>query len=373
MDQRASQTGPNDKGSVSVQADFPMGGGRTGGLIRVFDWSLTPLGSIESWPRSLRSIVQMMVQQRHAMCIFWGPALSMLYNDSYGPMLGKREAGAMGRPFADVWADVWQDVKPFADQALSGQGTFSEDLRLIMTRNGYEEETFWTFSYSPIYDDDGRIAGLINVAVETTASVRGRSTQQEIQRELLHRIKNSLAVTSAVVTATLRHASSLTEARTEVERRISALSEAQALVTQSERVDIRTIIASAMKAHLDGEDRLVMTGPPIALPPHQAVGLSLAVYELATNALKYGALSNTDGRVRVAWEHTDGQFRFAWQELAGPAVIAPTRRGFGSRLTNQIVAAYFAGSGATTYEAGGVRFELTGTIEASTPSDRAAS
>ena len=348
MAQRASQTGPSDKGSLSVHAEFPMDGGRTGGLIRAFDWSLTPLGSIESWPQLLRSIVQMMVKQRHAMCIFWGPALAMLYNDAYAPMLGKREAGAMGRPFADVWADVWDDVRPFAEQALSGQGTFSEDLRLVMTRNGFDEETFWTFSYSPVYDDDGRVAGLINVAVETTASVRGRSTQQEVQRELLHRMKNSLAVTSAVVTATLRHASSLAEARTEVERRIAALSDAQALVTQTDRVDIRTIVSAAMKAHLDTDDRLGMTGPPIALPSHQAVGLSLAVYELATNALKYGALSNTGGRVRVDWDHNDGKFSFAWQELAGPAVVAPTRRGFGSRLTSQIVVAYFAGSGQTT-------------------------
>ena len=355
---------------MSVQAEFPLGGGRTGNLIRSFEWGLTPLNSIESWPQSLRSIIQMMVQQRHAICVFWGPGLTMLYNDAYAPMLGKREAGAMGRRFADVWADVWADVKPFVDQALSGEGTFSEDLRLIMTRNGYEEETFWTFSYSPLYDDEGRIAGLINVAVETTASVRGRLAQEGVQRELLHRMKNSLAVTSAVVTATLRHASSLVEARTEVERRIAALSEAQTLVTQSDKVDIRTIVSAAMRAHLSGEHRLVMTGPAIALPSHQAVGLSLAVYELATNALKYGALSNSEGRVRVDWDHTEGQFRFAWQELAGPAVVAPTRRGFGSRLTNQIVAAYFAGSGQTTYEADGVRFELTGTIETSTSSDR---
>ncbi|MDO1582245.1 sensor histidine kinase [Rhizobium oryzicola] len=344
--------------------DFPRDGGEMGRAIRAFNWSKTSMGAIDTWPVSLRSVVQMMVQQGHAICLFWGDDLNIVYNDAYRPFLGAKERGALGQPFQEIWSDVWEDVKPFVAEALAGRSTFTEDLRLIMHRNGYPEETFWTFSYSPLYDDAGRVAGLIDVAVDTTAAVKSRRNEELLRRELVHRVKNSVAVTTAVVSATMRHAETLEEARDTISKRIAALGKAQNLIHQSETdADLASIIRESMEAHLDEPQRLIVSGPDVRVSPQQAVGLSLAVYELATNALKYGALSTESGRIAISWStREDKSFRFIWQESGGPPVQGPRRRGFGSRLTDQIVANYFSGTGVTLYERDGLMFELNGTL-----------
>jgi two-component sensor histidine kinase len=344
--------------------EFPRDGGQMGRAIREFDWSGTTLGPPHAWPQALRAVVQMSLSQKHAICLFWGPELTMIYNDAYAPMLGDRQSWALGRPFAEVWSDVWPQVKPIADQALAGDGTFHENMHLVMTRKGYEEDTYWTFSYSPLYDDEGHVRGLIDVAVDTTPMVLSQREAQVLQRELVHRVKNSLAVTSAIVTASMRNAASVDEARTTIMDRIKALGDAQNLMTQGAgRVEVRQIVAEAMRAQLDDVARADIEGPRVALESQQAVGLSLAVYELATNAMKYGALSNAQGRIEVRWElGTDRAFRFSWQERGGPPVHPPQRTGFGSRLTSRVVASYFGGTGETHYDPDGIRFELSGHV-----------
>jgi len=138
-------------------------------------------------------------------------------------------------------------VKPFVDQALSGEGTWSEDFPLTMMRNGYPEETHWTFSYSPLYDDD-QITGMINIALETTQSVIARRNQSALQHELMHRAKNNLAVTTAVVSSTLRYATSLDAARETVAARISALSKAQDMLRANEsEASISEIVTVALR------------------------------------------------------------------------------------------------------------------------------
>lgn len=344
-----------------------FGNGRMGMRTQEYDWSATSLGAVSTWSESLTTIVELMLSQKQAICMFWGDQLNIFYNDAYAPLLGAKESGALGMPAAEVWSDIWPDIKPFVDQAMSGHGTWAEEFPLTMHRNGYREETFWTFSYSPLYEN-GRVMGMMNVALDATPGVLAKRKQEALQRELVHRVKNTLAVTAAVVSSTLRQATTIEEARATVADRIAALGAAQELLNSSnEHTPIREIIEAAMKAHLDGPDRAVITGPNIRVSSQQAVGLSLAVYELATNALKYGALSNEAGRVEISWDaDQDGRFSFAWQETGGPIVLPPTRSGFGSKLTDRIVASYFEGEGKTTYNPGGVRFELTGTISLGT-------
>ncbi|WP_354062063.1 HWE histidine kinase domain-containing protein [Devosia sp. 2618] len=289
----------------------------------------------------------------------------MLYNESYAPMLGGLEPRALGGAFKEVWADVWTAIEPFVKTALSGEGTFSENLRLIMDRNGFEEETFWTFSYSPVYDDHGEIAGILNVTIETTQIVVSKRSQATMQRELVHRVKNSLAVTSAIVNQSLRSAVSLEEARDTISRRIQALGDAQSLLaTSAAETDIGSVVKEALRPHIDRVGRAVANGSPLRISSEQAVGLSMAVYELATNAIKYGALSSEAGTISVNWEiQDDGTFRFKWQEAGGPEVQPPARNGFGSKLTNRIVGTYFSGQGATEYHPEGVRYELVGRLD----------
>ncbi|WP_253204044.1 sensor histidine kinase [Rhizobium sp. X9] len=349
--------------------DFPHDDSEMGKAIRHFDWSSTSVGPISTWPVSLKTTVQMILKQGHAICLFWGPDLNIIYNDAYRPFLGLKEEGALGKPFHIIWSDVWNDVKPFVDQALSGTGTFAEDMHLVMDRNGYPEDTYWTFSYSPLYDDQGKIAGLIDIAVDTTGAVQSRSREELLRRELVHRVKNTMAITTAVVSATLRHSQSLDEARDTIKKRIAALGNAQNLMHASgQGTSIAELIYSSVHPHLDDRTRVTISGPDLEIAPQQALGLSLAVYELATNALKYGALSNENGKVDIVWTlDEDDRFALRWREAGGPAVRTPTRKGFGSRLTNQIVAAYFSGEGRTFYYPDGLVFELEGKYETTTP------
>lgn len=336
-----------------------------GAAIRTYPWHETGLGPIDSWPVALRAVVQMMLQQKQSICLFWGPELRILYNDAYAPLLGGREPTALGQPFQQVWSDVWDELKPFRESALSGEGTFAEDLRLIMTRNGFEEETFWTFSYSPLYDDDGIVAGLINVAVDSTPTVVARRSHEVMQRELLHRVKNSLAVTSAIVNQSLRKAKSMEEARQTVTSRIQALSQAQELLAASAaETDIDTVVRAALAPHIDRTDAVTISGPNLKVSVQQAIGLSMVVYELATNAIKYGAFTADSGTIAIAWTHDDdGSFGFHWREQGGPAVVAPSATGFGSVLTNRIVGSYFNGSASTEYHPDGLRYDLNGRLK----------
>lgn len=157
--------------------DFLSGGGEMGALFRAHDWSATPLGPVEGWPQSLRSAVGLMLANRHLMFVAWGPELAFLYNDGYRPVFGRKHPGALGQPFREVWSEIWDDIEPLVDTALAGEATWSEDLHLVMERNGYPEDCWYTFSYSPIRDESGAVAGLFCAGSETTKRVQADRRQ----------------------------------------------------------------------------------------------------------------------------------------------------------------------------------------------------
>ena len=340
-----------------------LGKGRMGSRIAANDWSTTSLGPIDRWTPALRTTIEMMLGQRQAICIFWGPDLTLLYNDAYAPILGARDADALGKPAYEVWHDVWENILPFVETAFAGEGTWSEELPLVMTRNGDPEQTYWTFSYSPLYEN-GQISGMINVALDATLAVENRQRSEALKTELVHRAKNMLTVASAIISSSLRDVAEAQEARTNLLARMNALGKAQDLLqSESGSILLEDVIHAACEAHLDKPDRLGLSGPKVLLSQQQAVGMSLALYELATNAVKYGCLTTESGKVDISWSiDADTQFRFTWQESGGPPVSEPSSKGFGSRLTSRIVAAYFYGSGETTYEPSGIRYTLCGKL-----------
>jgi signal transduction histidine kinase len=149
--------------------------GEMAALMRVKDWRSTPLGPVEGWPQSLRTIVRVLLTSRFAMWMGWGPELTFLYNDAYGAMtLGAKHPWALGRPSHEVWAEIWTEIGPRIQQVMqTGTATWDEDLLLFLERNGYPEETYHTFSYSPIAGDDGSISGMLCVVTEETNRVIG--------------------------------------------------------------------------------------------------------------------------------------------------------------------------------------------------------
>jgi len=149
--------------------EFFTNGGEMGQRMRDLDWSQTPLGLPVLWPQSLRTAVQIMLGSRYAMWMGWGPELTFFYNDAYAPTLANKHPWALGKPSREVWREIWHDIGPRVDEVLTtGHATYDRDLLLILQRSGYPEETFHTFSYSPLPDDSGGVGGLLCVVIEDT-------------------------------------------------------------------------------------------------------------------------------------------------------------------------------------------------------------
>ncbi len=514
--------------------DFLTGGGEMGALVRSHDWGRSALGPSDGWPQSLRTAVSIMLNSAHPMFLAWGPSLIFIYNDAYAPILGIRHPQALGQPFQDIWSDIWQDITPLIETALSGRATWSEDLHLLMQRKGYPEDTWYTFSYSPIRDESGGVGGLFCACTETTAKVliqqrltfqvelserlRAAGTEAEVRRvasallcerlgadragykefdpdgehfvidngwrhdglppisgrhalsdfgvevaeglrsgrslrvddvatdprtrdatpafaalqarallmtplmrdgrivaavsahmaqprrwtdmdealvaavvdqgwqalerlrgearlrllvnELNHRVKNTLATVQSIASHTLRGAASPQAARADFEARILSLSRAHDVLTRQtwEGADLDEIAATTLEPFAAlGDGRLVRQGPHVRVSPREALALSMALHELATNASKYGALSGDEGRVSLEWDLGRGvrarRLRLTWTETGGPPVSPPPRRGFGTRLIERGLARELNGSARVTFAPQGVVCTVEAVLE----------
>ncbi|MCJ2129048.1 PAS domain S-box protein [Methylobacterium sp. E-045] len=152
---------------------FPVGGGAMGDAIRSHDWSSTPLGPIDGWPAALRISLSNMLNSPESMYLVWGPALTLLFNDAYRPILGPRLDEALGRPLPVVWPDAWGAVRPAVERAFAGKAGRFVDDPIAMARHGTEEATWWSYSFSPIFDGPD-VSGILCLTTETSDRVLAR-------------------------------------------------------------------------------------------------------------------------------------------------------------------------------------------------------
>ena len=178
---------------MTQDLEFLAGGGHVGAQMRAQDWSSSPLGPPAAWPQSLRSVVGLLLQSQFPMFVAWGPELGFLYNDSYAEILGAKHPLALGRPFHDIWSEIWTDISPLIEAAIAGRATYHEDLPLLMNRKGYEEQTWFTFSYSPVRDERGKVAGMFCAVCETTSKVLAERGLRELNQTLEQRVTETLA------------------------------------------------------------------------------------------------------------------------------------------------------------------------------------
>lgn len=184
-----------------IEGEWPLGSGKMARLIRSYDWSGSELGAISSWPSTLKNFLDLILNSKFPMVIAWGPNLKFLYNDAYSDLIGAKHPKALGSSFLDIWHEVWPDILPFIDTALTGKSTWIQDLRLVMNRHGYDEETFFTFSYSPIIECNGLVSGIFCTVTETTHHVmNARLLQSEIskQRSFFELIDEGACIVEAV-------------------------------------------------------------------------------------------------------------------------------------------------------------------------------
>jgi hypothetical protein len=155
----------------ATKFDLFAGQGEMRALMRARDWSTSPLGHPDTWPQALRIVVSLMLDSKFPMFVAWGPELGFLYNDAYAEILGAKHSTALGRRFHDVWAEIWMVISPLIERALAGEASYLENLPLRMWRKGHEEQTWFTFSYSPMRDESGAVSGMYCACTETTAQM----------------------------------------------------------------------------------------------------------------------------------------------------------------------------------------------------------
>jgi len=153
------------------QTDWLVGGGEMARVIKAKDWSCTPLGPIATWPQSLRTTVSLVQASNSPISLAWGPAHTQIYNDGYWPICGAKHPQAMGQDYRECWASAWPVIGEAYDAAWSGRSAYLEKMRMFLDRYGALEETWFTFSFSPITDESGKIGGLFHPVTELTGQM----------------------------------------------------------------------------------------------------------------------------------------------------------------------------------------------------------
>jgi two-component sensor histidine kinase len=268
------------------------------------------------------------------------------------------------------WPDFWEGAgnveakKAVATAIAGGVGRFSGHAN---TAKGTPR--YWDVQVSPILGDDGKPSQLLSISRDITEQFRSVQALREASErqalltgELEHRIKNTLAVVSAMARQTLR-GDHLAVEREKFDDRLQLLSQAHDMLTKSNwaGAPIKDVVEGALAPYRTGQGRFHISGPDLQLNPKQALALAMAMHELMTNAIKYGSLS-CDANVDIVWSNDviDNNFRLTWTESGGPKVVEPQHdaKGFGSRLLDRILINDFDGSAKTHYRSSGLVFEL---------------
>jgi two-component system CheB/CheR fusion protein len=261
-------------------------------------------------------------------------ARQMLGFDSFPDDLTRYEGlGAVhpdGRPYA---------VEEYPTVRVLKSGTEVDREEMIFERDG--ERRRWIVDSAPVRDAEGKLVAAVTTFLDIEEQRRSEEHRQLLIDELNHRVKNTLAVVQSIANQTFRRADVAREAVEAFETRLTALSTAHNLLTRTSwrHADLRDLVEGLRDAHAGWRARIRQSGQQVRLAPKQAIALSLALHELCTNAMKYGALSVEDGTVEVTWHKTgDAGFELFWTEAGGPSVEPPAREGFGLRMMRMALA-----------------------------------
>ncbi|MBB3998112.1 sensor histidine kinase [Aureimonas pseudogalii] len=266
-------------------------------------------------------------------------------NEAYRTFVGGREI--LGLSLVQALPEIkGQGIEAaFDDVYRTGKARIAHDQRvLIADAGGTLREAFVDFSYHPIRTRDGEISGIFVQSYDRTQSVRALQQQRLLIDELNHRVKNTLSTVQSLARRSFRTNEDREDARRVFEARILALSNAHNLLSEQrwESADLRTILQLELGAF--GDERFVVDGPSIPLTPRAAIALAMVFHELASNAVKYGGLSQAGGGLSIHWKVTDGRLVFQWEETGLPGDAQEPRPGFGMRMLERIVTGELEGN-----------------------------
>jgi two-component sensor histidine kinase/PAS domain-containing protein len=252
-----------------------------------------------------------------------------------------------------MWASVAKALNP------EGEGRYDVEYRVKQLDGSWRWLSAWGLVEFEGNGAERKPVAIAGASRDLSEIKRAEELQRLLVNELNHRVKNSMATIQSVVTTTLRSAPDLESARKAVDARIISLAGAHDLLTERSWLgaDLKDIIARVFAPF--GTGQLTVEGPSLDVPPKQALALALALHELATNATKYGALSRPGGRVELRWEEQDEQLHLSWRESGGPQVVPRSRRGFGSRLLEDVLSSDLDGQSRLEFAPDGVRCWIT--------------
>lgn len=263
--------------------------------------------------------------------------------------------------YDEIVAQVHPDDRPRREaamaQSLAGGGQYRVEYR-VRWPNGEEREL--EMRGAPVFGARRQLLGMAGVSIDVTPRKKVEARDRLLREELNHRLKNAMTTVQALASHSLRDADSPEVFRERFGARLEALGRSLALPDEGEAATLAGVLAQALAPYCEASgDRIVLDGPIVLLTPRQAQALGLMAHELATNAVKYGALSGETGRVSVTWALDDDEAQLLWRESGGPAVTPPTRRGFGSRLIERAAPLELGGRATVDYGADGVRCRLS--------------
>jgi two-component sensor histidine kinase len=356
----------------SREEEFPLGGSEMSALVRALDWSKTGLGPISAWPAHLKATISLMLPAQAQIVLFWGPEFVALYNDAYAPTIGDKHPRALGLPAKENWAELWDDLEPLLRRVLdTGETVFAKDRPFYIERRGYPENVYFDISYSPVRNEAGRVEGVLCIVNETTERVVAQERQRLLLRETNHRLKNLFAMVDAMITLSVRSARTPQEFAEALRGRLAALLRAKELVrpgimgtehATSERTTVDELVRTILQPYDDdtARERVSASGPDVVVGATAVTSLALALHESATNAVKYGALSEPNGAIHIKWETLGDDFRLEWEETGGPAiVVAPNVSGFGRVLTDRSIISQLGGKIEYDWQRNGLRLMMT--------------
>jgi PAS domain S-box-containing protein len=292
-----------------------------------------------------------------------------MVNPEYQTLVGDRVV--VGKTLAEAMPEIAeQGYLALMDEVFRTGQTVRRAAERVMFARGPGAplaERYVDFVYQPIRDDSGKVASIFTQGSDVTERVRAENHQKLLINELNHRVKNTLTSIQSIVSQTLRGAQTKEEASKAITDRILALSRAHNVLTAEnwDGAELGAMVDSALEAFkVNGREAIRVVGPDLRVGPHAAMSIALALHELATNAVKYGALSSAGGKVDIGWQLSGDDFELIWAESGGPPVIPTDRKGFGSRLLLQVLPRELQGTADIDYRPQGIAFRLSTSLEA---------
>ncbi|PWV99102.1 PAS domain S-box-containing protein [Hoeflea marina] len=293
----------------------------------------------------------------------------LMFDAAFAQMFGaaRQDESGMGgveQLLEGVHGDDREQLGARIRQAIDAGEQFHAEYRIVLADGSVR----WVSARGMCHrDEDGLPTRFVGAAMDMTDRKQAELHRQLLTQEMDHRVKNMLARVQAIVNQTLRDGVDLAEGRDKIAARLSALSRAQDILTgrQLAGVDLPTVIAAVTES-LHGE-QFSVDGPEITLSPRVSQSFMMAFHELATNAVKYGALSNPDGHVSIDWSVTatagSREFKLNWRETGGPAVRKPTATGFGTRLINKLLSAELRARAVIDYDPAGLVWTISAPLD----------